>query len=68
MCKIPKNKKIEKKLKKGIDKRKEIWYNNKAVAKSGGDRSLKIEQQERSIQSLIEEIKKRTTKTRTIPL
>ena len=29
-------KKIEKKLKKGIDKWESICYNNKAVAKSGG--------------------------------
>ncbi len=40
-------KKVEKTFKKGIDKANEMWYNIKAVAKRR-QRSLKIEQQERS--------------------
>ena len=34
------------KLKKGIDKGEEMWYNTKAAVKKGSERSLKIEQQE----------------------
>ena len=41
-----KPKKLEKKFKKGIDKAEAVWYNTKAVAKRGSERSLKIEQQE----------------------
>ena len=41
-----KNKKNQKKSKKGIDNKKVMWYTNKAVAKRGSERSLKIEQQE----------------------
>ena len=42
-------KKVEKTLKnfqKGIDNGRLLWYTNKAVAKKGSERSLKIEQQE----------------------
>ncbi len=40
---------FQKTLKKGIDKRKEMWYNSQAVRESvAAERSLKIEQQERS--------------------
>ena len=40
-------KKVKKTFEKGIDKGKEVWYNNKAVrSKAGSERSLKIEQQE----------------------
>ena len=35
-------------FKKGIDKGEKVWYNSQAVAESGSERSLKIEQQERS--------------------
>jgi hypothetical protein len=35
-----------KNFQKGIDNAKVLWYNNKAVAKKGSKRSLKIEQQE----------------------
>ena len=41
-----KNKKNQKKSKKGIDNKKVLWYTNKAVAEKGSKRSLKIEQQE----------------------
>ena len=41
-----KNKKNQKKSKKGIDNKKVLWYTNKAVAESTAKRSLKIEQQE----------------------
>ncbi|MBR2293135.1 MAG: hypothetical protein IKA44_02350, partial [Clostridia bacterium] len=43
--------KNEKNFKKGIDKGKVMWYNSQAVARRelrDGERSLKIEQQERS--------------------
>ena len=35
-----------KNFQKGIDNGKVLWYTNKAVAKKGSERSLKIEQQE----------------------
>ena len=50
-CQKP-EKNFEKSLKKGIDKRERVWYNNKAVAKKRWQRSLKIEQQEISTKQL----------------
>ena len=44
--------KIQKNFKKSVDKRKVVWYNNKAVAKTGSEWSLKIEQQEISTKQL----------------
>ena len=41
----------QKKSKKGVDKAKQIWYNNKAVTESDG-RTLKIEQQMRKNEEL----------------
>ena len=37
---------FSKNFQKGIDNGKALWYTNKAVAKKGSERSLKIEQQE----------------------
>ena len=37
---------FSKNFQKGIDNGKALWYTNKAVAKKGSKRSLKIEQQE----------------------
>ena len=51
-CQNP-EKKFEKSLKKGIDKRGRVWYNNKAVAKKRWQRSLKIEQQEISTKQIV---------------
>ena len=45
------NKKVKKtfkKFQKGIDNGKKVWYNSRAAEKKGSERSLKIEQQERS--------------------
>ena len=48
MCKTPKTRKSEKKLKKRVDKLKSLCYNNQAVREGSPEdehRSLKIEQQ-----------------------
>ena len=41
-------KKIQKNIKKMLDKEKKLWYNSQAVREEREARSLKIEQQERS--------------------
>ena len=41
-----------KNFQKSVDKVKGVWYNNKAVAKTGSERSLKIEQQEISTKQM----------------
>ena len=38
--------KVQKTLKKGIDKSERMWYNTQAAENEGSERSLKIEQQE----------------------
>ena len=63
-------KKSEKTFKKGIDKRKRLWYNIKVAAEKQWQRSLKIEQQERSTKLKIvcvldlEQFKENTTQNK----